>query len=75
MLGDAMTPQQFKEARLTLALSTAQLATILNTDARTIRRWESMGSDARKANPIACRVIQWLLDGKLDTSEYGHFWK
>lgn len=57
-----MTPTQFKEARNTLGLSQSQLGKILNTDPRTIRKWESEG-DPRPVNPIAARVMEWLLDG------------
>lgn len=52
----------FKKARQTLGLSASQLGDILGTDPRTIRRWESEG-DPRPVNPIAARVMQWLLDG------------
>ena len=57
-----MTPTQFKQARNSLGLSSAQLGLILNTDKRTIRKWESEG-DTRPVNPIAMRVVQWMLDG------------
>lgn len=57
-----MTPEEFKEARRLLGLSASQLGDILATDARTIRRWESEG-DPRPVNPIAARVVRWMLDG------------
>lgn len=57
-----MTPTQFKQARRKLGLSATQLGHILNSDPRTIRRWESEG-DARPVNPIAQQVLQWMLDG------------
>jgi len=57
-----MTPTQFKQARNSLGLSSSQLGLILNTDKRTIRKWESEG-DTRPVNPIAMRVVQWMLDG------------
>lgn len=57
-----MTPAQFKKARQTLGLSQSQLAHILNTDPRTVRRWEQ-DDGTRPPNPIACRVIEWMLDG------------
>lgn len=56
------TPQQFKQARNKLGLSAKQLGTILNTDPRTIRRWEDE-SGTRPPNPVACRVMEWLLTG------------
>jgi DNA-binding transcriptional regulator YiaG len=57
-----MTPRQFGEARRKLGLSASQLGRILNTDPRTIRRWED-GSGQRPPNPIACRVVGWMLNG------------
>ena len=57
-----MTPAQFKLARKTLGLSAAQLGAILDTDPRTIRRWES-DDDPRPVNPIASRVMEWLAVG------------
>lgn len=60
-----MTPNQFKEARRRLGLTQSQLGVILDTLPQTIRKWE-MGEDcktARSVNPIAARVMQWMLDG------------
>lgn len=57
-----MTPAQFKEARQTLGLSTSKLGAILNVDPRTVRRWEE-NDGTRPPNPIACRVVHWMLDG------------
>ncbi len=57
-----MTPTQFKQARRKLGLSATQLGHILNSDPRTVRRWESE-DDARPVNPIAMQVMQWMLDG------------
>ncbi|WP_107992084.1 helix-turn-helix domain-containing protein [Breoghania corrubedonensis] len=59
-----MTPIEFKEARHTLGLSAAQLGAIIDTDPRTIRKWEATtGTNARPPNPIACRVLEWMLAG------------
>jgi DNA-binding transcriptional regulator YiaG len=60
-----MSPSEFKEARQRLGLSGPQLARILNTDARTIRKWEAdeRASTARDPNPVACQVMRWMLDG------------
>ena len=60
-----MTPAQFKEARAQLGLSAAQLGVILASDARTIFRWEAEDGTkgARPPNPIACRVLEWMLAG------------
>lgn len=57
-----MTPQQFKEARLSLSLSARQLSIILNTNERTIRRWET-DDGTRPVNPIAIRVMEWMMAG------------
>lgn len=57
-----MNPAQFKEARISLGLSQAKLGRILNTDTRTVRYWEDE-SGQRPPNPIACRVIEWMLNG------------
>ena len=57
-----MTPLEFKLARKSLGLSAARLGRILNSDPRTVRRWES-DDDPRPVNPIAARVVQWMLDG------------
>jgi DNA-binding transcriptional regulator YiaG len=57
-----MTPDKFKEARLSLGLSARQLSIILNTNERTIRRWET-DDGTRPVNPIAIRVMQWMLNG------------
>lgn len=57
-----MTPAEFKLARQSLGLSAAKLGRILDTDPRTIRRWES-DADPRPVNPIAARVMQWMTDG------------
>ncbi len=57
-----MTPTEFKAARHKLGLSASQLGAILNTDPRTIRKWEHE-DDTRPPNPIACRVLEWMLAG------------
>lgn len=59
-----MTPTEFKHARKSLGLTLAQLGTILDTDPRTVRRWEAEGgSTARSVNPIAAQAMRWFLDG------------
>lgn len=64
-----MTPQQFKQARRELGLTLNDLAIILGLTGdkpdRTIRRWEGAPElpSSRPPNPIACRVLQWMLDG------------
>lgn len=57
-----MTPTQFKAARKQLGLSQSEIADILNVHPRTIRKWET-DDDTRPPNPIACRVVLWMLDG------------
>ncbi|MDO5643695.1 MAG: hypothetical protein Q4G26_15085 [Paracoccus sp. (in: a-proteobacteria)] len=59
-----MSPDEFKEARRKLGLTLSQLGTILNTDPRTIRKWEAIhGNTARSPNPVAARAMRWMLDG------------
>jgi DNA-binding transcriptional regulator YiaG len=59
-----MTPTEFKAARNTLGLTLSDTARILNTDPRTIRKWEAEGGNsARPPNPIACQVLKWMLAG------------
>lgn len=57
-----MKPAEFKQARNSLGLSAAALGRILDTNPRTVRRWESV-DDPRPVNPIAAKVMQWMMDG------------
>ncbi len=59
-----MTSEQFKEARQSLSLSQYQLGEVLNTNPRTIS-WETRPdtATARSPNPVACRVMRWMLAG------------
>ena len=57
-----MTPAAFKAARNRLGLSAASLGAILNVNERTVRKWEQEGQ-ARPPNAIACRVLEWMLEG------------
>lgn len=63
-----MTPSKFKEHRYDLALTQEELACILNTTARTIRRWETE-DDPRPVNPIAIRVMEWMIWHKYEPIE------
>ena len=60
-----MTPEQFKAGRRSLGLSVYQLGHILNTAPDTIRKWEmsEARSSGRGVNPVASRVMEWLLAG------------
>lgn len=59
-----MTPTEFKEARKKLGLTQSALAAVLNVNSRTVRKWEAEDAkDDRPPNPIACRVLEWMLDG------------
>ncbi len=60
-----MTSQEFKSARRMLGLSLSELGNILNTDPRTIRKWEAddSASTSRGPNPVACRAVSWMLAG------------
>lgn len=57
-----MTPAEFKANRNKLGLSAAELGEIINTDPRTIRKWEHEDG-TRPPNPVAVRVMEWLLAG------------
>lgn len=56
---------EFKAARKSLGLTLAELGAILDTDSRTIRKWEAdeNASTGRTPNPIACQVMKWMLQG------------
>ena len=57
---------EFKRARDKLGLTQDGLAHILGTTGNTVARWEAnpeSAKNARDPNPIACRVLQWMLDG------------
>lgn len=59
-----MTPDEFKMARQKLGLTLSELGAILDTDPRTIRKWEALhGNSARNPNPVASRVMSWMLAG------------
>ena len=60
-----MTNEEFRAGRHKLGLTLSELGRVLNVDARTIRKWEAPNeaSTARSPNPIAARVMQWMLDG------------
>lgn len=60
-----MTHDEFKAARHTLGLSASELGRILDTDPRTIRRWEAgtVTGTARPVNPVAAQVMRWMLAG------------
>tara|TARA_B100000767_G_C19399058_1_gene383119 strand:- start:237 stop:449 length:213 start_codon:yes stop_codon:yes gene_type:complete len=57
--------QEFKDARKKLGLSKEQLGLILNTNIRTIQRWEADEDikSSRHPNPVASVVMGWFLDG------------
>ena len=56
---------EFKKARKELGLSKEKLSVVLNTNIRTIERWESRDEldSSRHPNPVACVVLGWFLDG------------
>ena len=60
-----MNNVEFKEARKELGLSQEQLGLILNTNIRTIQKWESSEDikNSRQPNPVASVVLGWFLDG------------
>lgn len=60
-----MSPTEFKQAWRKLGLTQSQLGSILDTAPQTIRKWEmdETRSTARSVNPIAARVMRWMLAG------------
>lgn len=52
-----MTPHELKLSRERLSLTQQELAFLLNTNIRTVQRWES---GERIPNPVAVRVVQWM---------------
>lgn len=57
-----MTSEEFKNARMALGLTVRDVAHILDTNEKTVRLWERIAYD-REPNPVAARVMQWMLDG------------
>lgn len=60
-----MSPNQLKAARLRLGLTQAQLASILDTDAQSVRRMErpDTASTSRKPPPRVVRLLTAYLSG------------
>ena len=60
-----MNNVEFKKARKELGLSKEQLSVLINTNIRTIERWESREEleSSRQPNPVASVVLGWFLDG------------
>jgi len=60
-----MTPKQIKQARHKLGLSIAQMATMLETDAQTVRRMETDPDNSKFREPARRmeRLIRAYLDG------------
>jgi transcriptional regulator with XRE-family HTH domain len=50
-----MTPDQIRKARLTLKLTQAQMAAMLETDEQSVRRWE-MQPEAATHRPLPARA-------------------
>ena len=61
------TREEFKAAREELEITIEELGRILNTNPDTIRKWESR--NARTPNPIACRVLEWMLNDGFEPHE------
>jgi DNA-binding transcriptional regulator YiaG len=63
--GNLLTSEEFKAGRKALGLSVYELGHILNTTPDTVRKWEMPDhrNTARGPNPVAQRVLQWMLDG------------
>ena len=52
------TPSEFKAVREDMGLSVRDLAFVLGTEERTVRKWEIDGGLG--PNPVACRALRWL---------------
>lgn len=65
-----MNHKEFRAAQARLGLTDGKLAKLLGvSDARVIRRWKQPPDTqtGRPPNPIACKVLQWMLkDGRPD---------
>ncbi|MFC6640845.1 MULTISPECIES: helix-turn-helix domain-containing protein [Sulfitobacter] len=61
----SLTPEGLRAARQALGLTQAQLATMLDTDAQSVRRMEMPqdASTARQPGPRAARLVAAYLDG------------
>lgn len=57
-----MKSEEFYQAKKTLNLTFAEISQIMGTDCRTVAAWAS-SKETRQVNPIAARVMQWMLDG------------
>lgn len=62
-----MTPEEIKAARLSLGLTAAQVAHIMDVDVATVQAYEappgSASAPKRGVNKTAARVMGWLLAG------------
>lgn len=56
-----MTPTEFKQIQFDLGLTNTELAHILDTNERTLRKWKDEDED-RGPNPVAARVMIWMRD-------------
>ena len=52
------TASEFKAVREDMGLSVRDLAHVLGTEERTVRKWEDERSFG--PNPVACRVLRWM---------------
>lgn len=57
-----MTPQEFKEARISLGLSQSKMAGVLGVSKRTLEYWEA-DDGKRPVHPTAIKAMTWLLAG------------
>lgn len=55
-----MTPIEFKHSREAMGLSVRDLAHVLGTEERTIRKWEV--ENGIGPNPVAGRAMKWMLE-------------
>jgi DNA-binding transcriptional regulator YiaG len=57
-----MTPDEFKEARISLGLSQSKMAAVLGVSKRTLEYWEA-DDGKRPVHPTAIKAMTWLLSG------------
>lgn len=62
-----MTPSEFKHAREAMGLSVRDLAYVLGTEDRTIRKWED--EKGIGPNPVAARAVKWLFEDGIQPPE------
>lgn len=67
-----MTPTEFKEARLDLGLSQAEMGAVLNVEDRTVRRWEANEiAIPATVGMLVTMIREAMATYRLQLAEYG----